>query len=158
MNTPKFDVPIVLTKSGQPALWEEGGRTVATGQARAVVVAGPMGEKLVPYFVHRGPDRKANVRRALLPMKPGHYILQGVDDGAGCIIQVVQVRAVNDDPTNPHVVARHTGECVNGAWDVRPPAILNQALAAVARILNHSNCRDPEYALSNAVEGITRTR
>lgn len=83
-----------LTGSHRPALWEQGGSTGKSGQA--IVIAGPNGEKLRPFFVNSSGHLECG-SHALLPLDDYGHVVEvdwhsGEVEGCKGPMQVYRIR------------------------------------------------------------------
>lgn len=136
----KTVVQIERTKRGFPALWEEGGGYTHTG--RGVIVAGPFGEPLKPFYIRRK-GHLANAHHALLPLKLGYYVVRAYHYREDFTIEVYRVVDINlnEDTATLELVAQFDEE----AWDREPPAYLTAAIEAAREKAVCYHCRKPYF-------------
>jgi len=85
---------IERTKSGLPAMWEQGGGLSNTG--RSVIIAGVDGRRLQPIYVRRrGP--LACGEHALFVIRPGCIIIQADHHRGDFEVLVYKITNIDDD-------------------------------------------------------------
>lgn len=138
-----INLPLVRTKSGAAAFWDEGGYDGMAG--RAVVVTGAYGEKLRPYFSYKGEGRRPNAKHALMPLYTGGYIVQVDTNPKETTMRIMQIMSVEADTVRVIPVALARGE----KWDdgVPPPKILHDALVAAHAAATRYGNVEPGYAV-----------
>jgi hypothetical protein len=128
---------IVRTKSGLPALWEEGGGYTSTGFAR--LIAGPNGEKLRPIYT-RTRGHLACGEHALFVIKPGYLVVEA-SRGRDPEIAIYRIEGFNEDEAK--VTRLHHWSM--GEWDVPPPAHLEPLIKAAKAKARDYHCRSPYW-------------
>jgi hypothetical protein len=124
---------ITRTKSGLPALWEEGGGYTSTGWAR--LIAGPNGEKLKPVFI-RTRGHLACGEHALFVVRPG-FIVAEACHGRDPEISVYRIEGFAEDEAQ--VTRLHHWSL--GEWDSPPPADLEPMIRAARDKSRDYHCR-----------------
>ena len=84
-----------ITKSGRPALWEEGGATRNRGTSR--IIAGPGGERLSPAFV-RQKGHLSNISHALFSLKRGFRVIEVSQDHGAVRTEVIVIDSFRENP------------------------------------------------------------
>lgn len=148
------------TKSGRPALWEEGGGMTNTGFA--TIVAGPRGEPLPALFINQR-GHLACGQHALLPVRVGCLVIRAAIDRRRLSVGVYRITETKknedrfvatiwkeDELIVPTVLIREGLLTPQGlaemAWDdYRADA----ATAAIKKALCY-HCREPHYILQEA--------
>ena len=132
-------VRIVRTKSGEPALWEEGGGHRNTGEA--TIIASPEGEPLRPLYVRRR-GHLANGEHALLPIRPGTIVVEANHHHQDFHIQIWEVLGIEDDKAVLGLVAEYR----RGEWDHVPiPEKYRPAIEAAKEKATCYHCREPHF-------------
>jgi hypothetical protein len=133
-------IAIELTKKGFPALWEEGGGATRTG--RAIIVAGPHGEPLMPIYVRTGGGLACD-RHALFVVREGYHVIscsRWRDD-----YEIYVYRIVSIDTTNKTANVEQICEFSLGEWDQDPPEYLLDAIEAAKKKSRCYHCRRPQF-------------
>lgn len=138
-----INLPLVRTRSGAAAMWDQGGFDGLTG--RAVVIAGVYGEKLRPYFTYRMEGHRPNARHALMPVYPGGHIVQVDTNPDETTVRVLQVVLIEEEYVQATLVAM----AVNDSWKdgISPPKILQNAVDAACAAAARYGSVVPGYAI-----------
>lgn len=127
---------VELTRTGRPALWEEGGGRTKTGSA--TIIAGPGGRELRP-LVRRN---HANGQHALFVIAPGFYVLTAERRHRHDIsITIERITEVHGDEAKTEEVSRFE----LGEWSVEPPAELESAIEAAYDKVACYHCRTAHF-------------
>lgn len=137
--TDTVTLKIVRTRTGRPAMWDEGGKLGEVG--RAVVVAGQFGEPLRPlYRLWEGEGARPASRHALMPLDVGCHVIHVHADTSD--LRVVAMR-ITDIPQEGLVCEARL--MYTGGWPA-PGALLYDAIDAATSMAEEPGCLEPGYA------------
>ena len=128
---------IEATKSGRPALWEEGGGMTSSGSA--TLIADTDGGPASAQFVPRGGSLACG-KHALIPVKAGMFVIFAGHGHGAASIRIERIEAINpgERAGTFDATTRVVGEYQQGGW-VRPlPADMPLLALAAARAKSKS--------------------
>jgi hypothetical protein len=134
------EISISITKSGLPALWEEGGSTRNMGEA--IIIAGPRGEPLRPLYIKTGGPLACG-QHALFVITPGYHVVSVSRWRYDYDIEVWRIIAI--DVANHKAKIELVCEFSYGEWDHSPPKYLAAAIDAAKKKATCYHCRRPHY-------------
>jgi len=135
-------IRIERTKSGLPAIWEEGGGSTNTGES--TIVAGGDGLPKRAIYIKRA-GHLSNGRHALIPLTVGDHIIDISHHRLDFRIQVYQVLVLDFEPE--FAQTELVNEFKNGEWDKPVPDHLNAAIEAAMAKASCYHCREPFYII-----------
>ena len=138
-------VLLETTRSGRTALWESGGGMTNTG--RATIIAGPKGERLRPYYIRRR-GHLAGGHHALMPIFPGHFIINAHHHRGDFEISVLRVTAIGERNGSLYAEVEQVTDFSKGEWLKDPAEIaphLPEAIEAAKKKALSYHCRTPYY-------------
>lgn len=127
MNKQKVLKPLVITKSGIEALWD--------GPTRIVVDESGV-KRPVPVYKEYGDGLPLVVKRELLPVHSGYYVIDAVagNEGFEITIQVVEALVLKESKNgvwDAYARLNTTHNLRDGKWDKEPPDNLMPAVRNV---------------------------
>lgn len=133
-------IDIVLSNSGIPCLWEEGGGNTNTG--KSAIITGPQGEKLTPIYIRRK-GHLSNGQHALIPIYKGCYVIDAWHHNKDFEITIYQIKEI--DLENEEVITEGVATFDMNEWDKPVPAFLGDAIKASKEKAAHYHCKEPYF-------------
>ena len=135
---------LVISRTGIPCLWEEGGGWTKTGSA--TVIAGSLGERKRAIYV-RSHGNLACENHALIPVKERDFVIE-VEYGYSHIY--------GERTHEIHIYRINKIDKEDGTCEVEEltcfPSFLMEAIQAAMEKSNHYHCREPYYIQMNSKE------
>lgn len=129
---------IERTKSGYPALWENGGSATNTGEA--TIIAGANGRRKKAIYIKRK-GHLSNGNHALIVVEAGDVIVKSYHKRKDFWTRVFQIKSFDGE----YAVAELIYEFRDGQWNCCPPASLQPAITAGMEKATCYHCRSAHW-------------
>lgn len=132
----------MLSKHGLPCLWEEGGGATNTG--RATIIANHHGGRKKTIYI-RCSGHLSNSEHALIPIRSGDYIITASHHRGDYTVYVYIITSLDTHVKRGKKVLIY--EYSRGEWNITPPQLLSDAIAAAKKKALCYHCREPHYVI-----------
>lgn len=133
-------IRVEKTKSGYPAIWENGGGATNTGEA--TVIANENGRPKKPVYVKRA-GHLSNGNHALIPVVVGDIIVKSYHKRKDFWTRIFRVVSFDGE----YAISELVYEFRDGQWNFYPPAYLQPAITAGIEKATCYHCREPHYIM-----------
>jgi hypothetical protein len=136
------ELPVLKTKSGHPALWEEGGGCKNTG--RAIIICGPSGEKVSPLYIRKR-GHLSNKEHALFEVKESMHVVEVEHHREDFSVRVWKITSLSQKNGGWVATLKMLSECSGGEWTrTLPPGLEEAVIAGINKSLCY-HCREPHF-------------
>ena len=128
------------TKSGYPALWEQGGGASNTGEATIICDKNGQPKRAV-YQRRKG--HLSNAEHALIIVECGDYIITAFHHRRDYTIRIYRIVAFRD--SEEYAITEMVHEFSRGEWNSEPPEFLKAAVQAAQNKASCYHCREAHF-------------
>lgn len=131
-------IRIEKTKSGYPALWENGGGATNTGEC--TIIADANGRRKQAIYVKRA-GHLSNGNHALIIVEAEDIIIKSYHKRKDFWIRIYRIKGFDGECAITELVY----EFSDGEWNESLPAYLQSAVTAAMEKATCYHCREPHY-------------
>jgi len=139
-------IRIERSKSGIPALWEQGGSATNTGDA--TIIAGQDGQAKRPLYIRKRGHLSCS-RHALIPLAIGDHIIEADHHRKDFDIKIYKVLSFGNTEEEAYAVIEQVNHFNKGEWDKDLPTYLQAAVEAAKDKATCYHCRSPHFIIED---------